>query len=159
MNAPQIDINTLPSHLIRRLNQMSAALFTAAMTEEGLPLTPVQYAALWAISENPDVDQASVAKMIGYDRATLGKVIDRLESKSLIQRVISRADRRAREISISAEGRALLDRAHPIVLDMQPRILPGITEEERATLVALMTKVAKAGDTAMHAPKQKRLGD
>lgn len=63
---------TLPGHLIRRLQQIAVALFAARMAEAGLDLTPVQYAALSTIHDNPGVDQATLAGLIAYDRVTLG---------------------------------------------------------------------------------------
>ena len=44
----------MPGHLIRRAQQVSTALFAEECGEFGL--TSVQYAALAAIHENPDVD-------------------------------------------------------------------------------------------------------
>ena len=46
-----------------------------------------------------------VAELIGYDRATIGGVIDRLEKKGWIRRVVSERDRRARELSLTAKGK------------------------------------------------------
>ena len=41
-----MDIHTMPGHLIRRLNQISVAMFMDRMAQAGLNMTPVQYAAL-----------------------------------------------------------------------------------------------------------------
>ncbi len=56
-----MDIHTMPGHLIRRLNQISVALFMDRMAQVGLNLTPVQYAALCAIRNHPGIDQATVS--------------------------------------------------------------------------------------------------
>ena len=97
----------------------------------GFDLTPVQYAALEAIQEHPGMDQARVAEMIGYDRATIGGVIDRLEKKNWIRRVVSERDRRARELSVTAEGNKILVALQPIVQDLQKDILRPLSDADR----------------------------
>ncbi|MGR3759762.1 MarR family winged helix-turn-helix transcriptional regulator [Roseobacteraceae bacterium NS-SX3] len=149
-----MDIHSLPGHLIRRLNQIAVAQFMERMSEEGLDLTPVQYSALTAIHGNPGIDQASVAGLIAYDRATLGKVIDRLEAKGLVERRVSQADRRAREVRLSPAGEALLARAHPIVRAAQPDILTGLTDAECSQFLALLKKAITAGNGLSRAPHQ-----
>jgi len=147
-----MDIHTMPGHLIRRLNQISVALFMERMAQAGLNLTPVQYAALSTIRDHPGIDQATVAGLVAYDRATLGKVIDRLDSRGLVRRTTSRADRRAKELSLTAEGAALLTDARPHVDALQPDILAGLTADESATFIALLKKATMAGNNHSRAP-------
>src|SRR5574343_53528 len=82
----------MAGHLIRRLHQQSTQVFQAHTQAAGLDLTSVQFAALDAVAQAPDIDQASLAAVIGFDRATLGGVVDRLETKGLLQRVVSAQD-------------------------------------------------------------------
>ena len=147
-----MDIHTMPGHLIRRLNQISVALFMERMAQAGLNLTPVQYAALSTIRDHPGIDQATVAGLVAYDRATLGKVIDRLDARGLVRRTTSRADRRAKELSLTAEGAALLAEARPHVEAMQPDILAGLDGEEAETLLRLLKKATLAGNDHSRAP-------
>ncbi|MBT8152874.1 MarR family transcriptional regulator [Epibacterium ulvae] len=152
MTSPKSEMYALPSHLIRRLNQICVAQFSAAMADANLNLTPVQYSVLWAVQDFPGVDQASVAKQIGYDRATLGKVVDRLEQKGLLRREISQNDRRAREIYLTKDGKTLLDLAHPVVLASQDKMLPGISAEEHAAFLDLMLRISEAANQETTAP-------
>lgn len=149
-------IHSMPGHLIRRLNQISVALFMERMASAGLSLTPVQYAALSAIRDNPGIDQATVAGLVAYDRATLGKVIDRLDARGLVRRSTSQTDRRAKELTLTAEGSALLARARPHVEAVQPEILAGLTEAERDTFLALLRKATMAGNDLSRAPLKTR---
>ncbi|WP_293576001.1 MarR family transcriptional regulator [Phaeobacter sp.] len=140
MSKPEFDMFQLPGYLIRRLHQISVSLFAERMSQHDLDLTPVQFATLNALALESGVDQATVASRISYDRATLGKVIDRLEAKGLIERTVSAQDRRARIVSLSQAGASLLGRAGPVVMAMQAEILPGLSLAEREQLVSLMTK-------------------
>lgn len=145
-------IYTMPGHLIRRLNQISASVFAERMKAAGLDLTSVQFAALATLGAHPGLDQATLAGRIAYDRATIGGVVDRLEQRGLLTREVSPRDRRARVLSLTPEGLALRDRLIPLVRAMQPDLLPGLTEAERAQFVALAAKAAEAGNALSRAP-------
>ncbi|MFZ2102723.1 MAG: MarR family transcriptional regulator [Oricola sp.] len=146
------DIHEMPGHLIRRLNQISVAIFSDRMAREGMDLTPVQFAALAAIESDPGIDQATLAATIAYDRATIGGVVDRLEQKGLIERFVSEKDRRARTLRLTAKGKALLTRARPAVRDLQADILAGLDAAERTQIVALLKKATDAGNGLARAP-------
>lgn len=146
------DLYALPGHLIRRLNQISVSVFAARMAELGLDLTPVQFAALTVLQANPGIDQATLAGLIAHDRVTIGGVVDRLEAKGLVDRTVSRHDRRARVLALTAEGEALLERVLPAVHAAQDGILAGLDVEERATFIGLLRKATDAGNALSRAP-------
>ena len=134
-------IYDMAGHLIRRLHQQSTHLFAARTQDAGFDMTAVQYAALEAIHENPATDQALVAEIIGYDRATIGGVIERLEKKGWVHRVVSERDRRARELSITPQGNAVRLALQPIVQALQQDILAPLSDAERQRFVALARQV------------------
>ena len=154
MDIHTMDIHTMPGHLIRRLNQISVALFMDRMAQAGLNLTPVQYAALCAIRNHPGIDQATVAGLVAYDRATLGKVIDRLDTRGLVRRTTSRSDRRAKALTLTAEGAQLVLEARPEVEALQSDILAGLDAEEVETFVVLLRKATMAGNENSRAPQK-----
>ena len=131
----------MAGHLIRRLHQQSTQVFVQRTQAAGFDLTPVQYAAIEAIYENPGIDQARVAEMIGYDRATIGGVIERLEKKDWINREVSEQDRRARVLSLTAKGKKIRLALEPIVQDLQKDILQPLSDEDRACFINLARQV------------------
>ena len=60
------------------------AIFLQQTERHGV--TPVQYAALQKVRLTPGIDQRSLAHAIGLDTSTIAGVIDRLESRGLMQR-------------------------------------------------------------------------
>jgi DNA-binding MarR family transcriptional regulator len=147
-----MDIHSMPGHLIRRLNQISVALFADHMARAGLTLTPVQFAALSALDAHPGIDQATLAGLVAYDRATLGKVIDRLEKRGLVRRNTSPTDRRAKTLTLTSGGLTLLGTARPLVAELQPNILEGLSEAERRTFLTMLQKITMAGNNRSRAP-------
>lgn len=147
-----LEIHNMAGHLIRRLNQISTSVFQDRMKAAGVDLTPVQFAALNAIRVNPGIDQASLAGLIAYDRATIGGVVDRLQSKGLLLRRVSPQDRRARALSLTELGETTFTRVTPLVRAMQDDMLSGLADEERAEFLRLARKAADGGNSLSRAP-------
>lgn len=141
------EIHRMAGHQIRRLHQISQAIFRDRMSAAGLDLTPVQYAALATLSEQPGIDQASLAAIIAYDKVTIGGVIDRLAAKGLVDRRPSTRDRRSKALSLTEAGERLLSQARPTVRAFQSDILSGLTEDERTCFLDLLSRITKAGQT------------
>ncbi len=132
-----MELLDMAGHLIRRLHQQSTLVFAQRTQAAGFDLTSIQFAALDFIHANPGTDQARVAEAIAYDRATIGGVIDRMEQKGWIRRVVSERDRRARELSLTTEGRRIRAALLPIVQDLQDEILQSLSVADRARFLKL----------------------
>lgn len=138
-----MDSIDLAGHLIRRLHQQSTQHFAQRTQAAGFDLTPIQFAALDAIHAHPAMDQARLAETIAYDRATIGGVIDRLEHKGWVHRVVSERDRRARELSLTTEGERVRSALLPIVQDLQNDILQPLDDAERACFLRLARQLVR----------------
>lgn len=134
-------IHDMAGHLIRRLQQQSTHIFAQRTQAAGYDLTSVQYAALDAIANNPHIDQATVAEIIGYDRATIGGVIERLDTKGWVKRVVSTKDRRSRELSLTAKGNKIYTALQPIVHELQADILYPLSAAEQERFIKLARQV------------------
>lgn len=149
-------VHSMPGFLIRRLNQISMSVFQERMQRLGLDLTSVQFAALVALSENPGIDQATLAGLIAYDRVTIGGVVDRLVAKDLVARQINPQDRRARQLALTDSGATLLTRLIPEVQALQHDILAGLSAEEVAAFITLAKRTTEVGNDRSRAPLRPR---
>jgi MarR family transcriptional regulator, temperature-dependent positive regulator of motility len=138
-----METRDMAGHLIRRLHQQSTLVFVQRTQAAGFDLTPVQFAALDAIHAHPSTDQARVAQMIAYDRATIGGVIDRLEHKGWIRRIVSERDRRARELSLTKDGERVRSALMPIIRDLQDEILQSLSSADRERFLALARQAVR----------------
>lgn len=145
-------IYEMPGHLVRRFQQVAVAVFHAEVGEEGSDLTPVQYAALVTLVENPGIDQATLAGLIAYDRTTIGGVVDRLVQKGLVLREVSDRDRRARTLTPSKDGLDTVRRLEPAVLRAQQVMMRGLSPAEAEMLIALLRKALEAANELSRAP-------
>ena len=140
-----MDRIAMAGHLIRRLHQQSTQVFQARTQAAGIDMTSVQFAALDAIAQQPGIDQAGLAATISFDRATIGGVIDRLESKGLVLREVSAQDRRARQLRLTPEGEQMLASVRPVVEALQADILAPLSPSEQARFLALAHKALGLG--------------
>lgn len=66
--------------------------------------------------------------------------LDKLEKAKLIQRQHSHEDRRSIRVSLTAEGRLLIDELAPLHMARQQRLLEGLSDLEKEQLAALLKK-------------------
>ncbi|MCI1190330.1 MarR family transcriptional regulator [Calidifontimicrobium sp. SYSU G02091] len=117
-------------------------------------MTPVQYAALQAIANQPGVDQRTLARSIGLDTSTLAGVIDRLEARGLVQRNASPDDRRVRLLTPTAEGLELLVQIVPAMHRAQARILEPLPAAQRREFMRMLRTLVNANNELSRAPSE-----
>ena len=132
-------LQEMPGHLIRRLQQISNALFTEECGR--FDLTSVQFAALFVVRAAGELDATRLAEQIAFDRSTIGDVIDRLEWKGWIVRNGRSDDRRVKVIRLTAKGAKLLKQVEPAVQRVQTRLLERLSTSERTVLLALLKRL------------------
>jgi MarR family transcriptional regulator, lower aerobic nicotinate degradation pathway regulator len=147
-----IDLDELPGHHIRRLQQIAVAIFLQETEAHGI--TPVQYAALHTVGRTPGIDQRTLAGAIGFDTSTIAGVIDRLETRGLVLRNASPEDRRVRLLTLMDAGQALLDEVVPGMLRAQERMLEPLPKAERAEFMRMLRVLVTANNELSRAPSE-----
>ena len=147
---PVVDLDRLPGHHIRRLQQIAVAIFLQETVSTGI--TPVQFAALQAVANSPGLDQRTLARSIGFDTSTIAGVIDRLEARGLMQRKASAADRRVRLLNITDTGQELLAQVLPGMQRAQVRMLSPLPATEQAEFMRMLRTLVQANNELSRAP-------
>jgi MarR family transcriptional regulator, lower aerobic nicotinate degradation pathway regulator len=143
-------VYTAPGYLFRRMQQIAVALFIEEC--KAFELTPVQYAALIAIHTHPGIDATRLSAVIAFDRSTLGSVIERLESKKLIDRKPSGEDKRVKLLYLTKAGAAILREIMPSVEKAQARMLQPLKPADRKVLLSLLTQLVDLNNEASRVP-------
>jgi MarR family transcriptional regulator, lower aerobic nicotinate degradation pathway regulator len=143
-------VYTAPGYLFRRMQQIAVALFIEEC--KTFELTPVQYAALIAIHTHPGIDATRLSAVIAFDRSTLGSVIERLESKKLIDRKPSGEDKRVKLLYLTKAGAAILREIMPSVEKAQTRMLQPLKPADRKVLLSLLTQLVDLNNEASRVP-------
>jgi DNA-binding MarR family transcriptional regulator len=139
-----------PGYLFRRMQQIAVALFIEEC--KAFDLTPVQYAALIAIHTHPGIDATRLSAVIAFDRSTLGSVIERLETKKLIERKPSPEDKRVKLLDLTKAGAAILRDIMPAVEKAQARMLQPLRPADRKVLLSLLTQLVDLNNEASRVP-------
>lgn len=84
---------------------------------------------------------AELASLYGLEASSITRLVDRLEKKRLIERTRSRSDRRKAILGLTPAGKTALRRSVKIAGPIARTTWKGVTEEERKTLAAIVTKV------------------
>lgn len=133
------DFHHAPGHLIRRAHQLAVAIFMEETAEFGV--TPVQFAILNALIEEPGEDQVTLAGRVAFDAATFGSVIHRLEARGWVRREADGRDRRRKLLWVTAEGERAAMAMKRSVARAQARILGPLEAKERDQLLKLLDKL------------------
>ena len=144
------DLYGMLGHLIRRVQQISTALFTEECTV--FDLTPIQFAALHTINLHPGVDATRLSALIAFDRSTIGDVLDRMAHKGWIRRSPALADRRVELIELTPDGARLLRQIRPAVQRVQDRTMAPLTPTDRENMVRLLAQLAEMHNDVTPAP-------
>jgi len=139
-----------PGYLFRRMQQIAVAIFIEEC--RAYDLTPVQYAALVAIRTHPGIDATRLSAVIAFDRSTLGSVIERMESKQLIERKPAVEDKRVKLLHLTRAGAVLLRDIMPSIDRSQARMLQPLKPADRKTLLVLLTQLVDLNNEASRVP-------
>ncbi|TSE35243.1 MarR family winged helix-turn-helix transcriptional regulator [Tepidimonas charontis] len=149
-SAAIVDLNAQPGHVIRRLHQIAVGIFLQETAAHGI--TPVQYAALQAVANEPGIDQRTLASRIAQDTSTTAGVVDRLQARGWLQRQPDANDRRVRRLVLTPEGQVTLRAVVPAMQRAQARILAPLTPAERALFMALLQRLVRENNDCSRAP-------
>lgn len=85
-------------------------------------ISPAQFSVLCVIDANPGINQLAIAQLLSIERAGLGRLVDHLESRGLVQRTASAINRRYYVLNLTGEGTAMLQRIRPAVAESDKRL-------------------------------------
>lgn len=104
-------------------------------------LTRAQWLVLTRLHRRNGASQSELADMMEVERATAGRLIDRLEAKGWVERRAHSSDRRVNRIYLTAAADRLRKRMWKIAEQTVDHALAGLTRREADELSVLMAKV------------------
>jgi MarR family transcriptional regulator, 2-MHQ and catechol-resistance regulon repressor len=81
-----------------------------------------------------------LGELLLVSKANITGLIDHLQEKGLVKRVIATHDRRARFARITRKGEALLDQFVPLHYENTRRLLDHLTNDDKQMLISLLKK-------------------
>ncbi len=139
MSEPQLGPDGVLGFVLVRTYHHVARRFHESLAPLGL--TPMQFGVLVAISRDPDVSQAQIARQVLVTPQSFGEMLPGLEDRGLIRRADPLSRGRPARVALTDEGAALLGVAAPIVAALNEPAALGLTQVEHQRLDALLKKV------------------
>lgn len=102
-------------------------------------VTPPQYSVLTVVGANPGINQLAVASALTIERAGLGRLIERLEARKLLQRLPSTVDRRSYVLHLTPEGRKALAGMAASVCAIERRLAEKLGTDEFERMKRLLS--------------------
>ncbi|MET7343312.1 MarR family winged helix-turn-helix transcriptional regulator [Streptomyces sp. NPDC087866] len=127
---------------IKRAEQALMAAKSAALKDDGL--TVAQYAALLALSDNPGISGAALARACLVTPQAMAAVLKHLEERGLIARSAHPYHQKMLETRLTEAGTETLWKADERAVRIERRIADALTPGERDTLRDLLARCVTA---------------
>ena len=105
--------------------------------------------ALAAIINSPSLSaQVDIAKRLRIEGPTMTRMLDTLEADGLVERLPDPADRRTKQLRLTAEGEQVLEEVFAIADELRDRLLNGVAPgrlDELNELLVMLTERLDAG--------------
>jgi len=119
-------------------------LLDEARTPCGLPIAVSDAHALMELLHNPGIEQVELAKRLGLSKSAVSRLLLRLENRGLVQRAISKEDRRAHDLRLSDKGERMASRINRESLARFETILSGLPDGKSASLLECLPHLIQA---------------
>jgi DNA-binding MarR family transcriptional regulator len=104
-------------------------------------LTRAQWLVIARMRRRPGLSQSEIADLLEIEKASAGRLIDRMEAKGWLQRRDDASDRRINRLHLTPEAEQLHAAIWPIAEATVDTALGDLSTEERRLLTGLMTRV------------------
>jgi DNA-binding MarR family transcriptional regulator len=125
--------------LIMEAARLQRTVFDRRVRKIGF--TRTQWMALRRVGDQPGVNQSELAELMEVEKASAGRIIDKLEAFGWLERRPDESDRRVKRVYLTELGRRIHRDISPIAEAMVEEELSGLTSKERDTLTDLLLTV------------------
>jgi DNA-binding MarR family transcriptional regulator len=108
---------------------------------EAFDITAEQWQVLLKLSKQNNINQKILSQLVNKDQPTLTRMLDILERKSLVERHVSKEDRRSFCIHLTEKGLILTEKLIPYIEDIFKKILNGVSEKDLNIYLDVLTKI------------------
>ena len=108
---------------------------------EKYEITPEQFTVLNALSESEWLYQRQISAITLKDRANITRIINILEKKGYIKKVVDTTSRKIHKIYITEEGKRVRNKVLPIILNIWAMTSENISEDEMDKFIETLDKI------------------
>ncbi len=107
-------------------------------------ITSSELSVLKVASKYPDAALKEISKYLDVPGSTLTSIVDRLEKRNLVKRVISKKNRRSYSLELTQEGIKISELHEAAEKELWKKVLGALEmDTERDTLINLLDKISR----------------
>lgn len=106
-------------------------------------LTTPQIIVLQSVRDLGEVTTGKISRQVSLSQGTVTSILDRLESRGLIERYRSTIDRRVVHVRLTAVGRAILRKAPPLLHEHFVETFSALDDSRQKRIVDVLESVAE----------------
>lgn len=100
------------------------------LKENGFKITIDQWLIIKSILENPGISQLELGEKVFKDNASVTRIIELLVKANYLERTVNTNDRRKSNLTVTNEGKTIIEEVNEIVLQNRQTALKGVSQEE-----------------------------
>lgn len=133
-------VGKMMSELFRVLRKRTNELTEAKLTID-------QFGLLYFIKkQESEVIQKEMAEIMGKDKSVILRMIDCLEEKELVRRVVDKDDRRKNRLMVTKKGERTIEESLKIEKELSGELMEGLAQSELDTFYKVINHIGdKAG--------------
>ena len=111
--------------------------------ESGYKITTDQWLILKSILENPKITQQELAKNVFKDNASVTRIIELMVKSNYLKRKVDFNDRRKSILSVTKEGKDIIENVQSIILQNRKEALEDVSKEDLDIMNIILQKIIK----------------
>ena len=127
------DVSRNFGYLVTDVARLMRTVYDRRVRELGL--TRSQWWVMNQIFRNPGATQSELAAILEIERATLGRLLDRLEAKGWVKREDDARDRRAWRVRLTPSAEPVMRRLRKHAAELRRDALAGLSKAEHERFV------------------------
>lgn len=147
-----MDYVKFPHYWVNHLSFQLRKQLEVAFTTRGYQVTSEEWAILLILNKHQQMTPVALSRLTLRDPTTVSRLIDRLESKALVERSRTRRDRRIVDIQMTDAGATMFGDLAKIAQQIVQQSLAGLTASDIETSIHVLRKIsenlAEIGETA-----------
>jgi len=94
-------------------------------------ITAPESGVLYLLSTGSVMNQLTLGQELGIDKATIVKIIDKLEKMELVKRVVSQIDRRSKNVTLTSKGKIMIEKVRALRSEIEDEIFETFSREDK----------------------------
>ncbi len=139
-DAPDFDLKTFFPYLVRFFyTDVTSAMAESYQSE--FDMTPAEWRAIVILGPEDSLTANEIVRRSSMDKVAISRAIAKMKRNKWIDVYTNINDGRSKLLSLSEEGKTIYNTLVPKVLDVEKKLLNGITDQQKKQFIRTMERI------------------